>query len=144
VNPSSSESLPPPNFTAAAQNDFAARLLWSITPAYAGANHEPVVAIRGRSRVVARPGETVRLEAVVSDPDRDSVTVRWWRWKDVDTYPGEATLSSPAARITQLRVPDDATPGQVIQLVVEATDSGQPSLTRYQRVVVSVTEGRSR
>jgi len=144
VNPSSSESLPPPNFTAAAQNDFAARLLWSITPAYAGANHEPVVAIRGRSRVVARPGETVRLEAVVSDPDRDSVTVRWWRWKDVDTYPGEATLSRPAARITQLRVPDDATPGQVIQLVVEATDSGQPWLTRYQRVVVSVTEGRSR
>jgi hypothetical protein len=36
-------------------------------------------------------------------------------------------------------VPNDATPGQTIQLVLEATDDGTPALTRYQRVVVSVT-----
>ena len=139
VNPASPPSSPPPNFTPAAQNDFAARLLWSITPAYAGANHEPAVAIRGSSRIVARPGETVRLEAVASDPDRDTVTLRWWRWKDVDTYPGDVTLSNPAAPTVEFRLPDDAMPGQVIQLVVEATDSGRPALTRYQRLAVSVT-----
>jgi hypothetical protein len=132
------ESSPPPNFTPAAQNDFAARLLWSVTPAFASANHEPVVAIRGSARIAARPGETVSLEAAVSDPDRDAVTVRWWRWKEADSYPGDVMLSNPLARTMQFRVPGDAMPGQVIQLVVEATDSGQPSLTRYQRVVVSV------
>jgi hypothetical protein len=37
-----------------------------------------------------------------------------------------------------MQVPADATPGQTIQLVLEATDDGRPALTRYQRVVVTV------
>jgi hypothetical protein len=40
-------------------------------------------------------------------------------------------------------VPVDAIPGQTIQLVLEATDDGQPALTRYERVVVSVAAGRA-
>jgi cellulose-binding protein len=97
------------------------------------------VTIRGSARVSARPGETVRLEGAASDPDGNAVTVRWWRWKDVDTYPGDVSLSDPTALGTGLQVPNDATPGQTIQLVLEATDDGTPVLTRYQRVIVSVT-----
>jgi len=67
------------------------------------------------------------------------VTTRWWRWKDVDSYPGDIALSNPSPGTTQFRVPDDAAPGQTIQLVFEATDNGMPPLTRYQRAVVSVT-----
>ena len=129
---------PRPNFTPAAQNGFAARMRWSVTPTYAGANHEPRVTIRGRARVSARPGETVRLEAMASDPDGDAVAVRWWRWKDVDTYPGDVSLSDPTALAMHVQVPDDATAGQTIHLVLEATDNGTPELTRYQRVVLSV------
>lgn len=129
---------PNPNFTPAAQNALAARMRWSVTPTYAGANHEPHVSVRGSSRVSARPGETVRLEAFTSDPDGNAVTVKWWRWKDVDTYPGDVTLSSPTSLSTGVRVPADALAGQTIHLVVEATDDGTPALTRYQRVVVTV------
>ena len=88
---------PDPNFTPAAQHGFAARLLWSVTPTYAAANHEPKVSLRGSTRISARPGETIRLEAVVSDPDGDAVAVRWWHWKDVGTYPGQVTVASPTA-----------------------------------------------
>lgn len=130
---------PQPNFTPAAQNAFAARMRWSVTPTFAGANHEPAAAIRGSTRVPVRPGETVRLEATVSDPDGNAVMVRWWRWKEVDTYPGEVSLSDPTALMTRLRVPNDATPGQTIHLVLEATDDGMPELIRYQRLVLSVT-----
>lgn len=129
---------PDPDLTPAAQNGLAARLLWSVTPAYAAANHEPSVTIRGSSRVSARPGETVRLEGVTSDPDGNVVTVRWWRWKEVDTYPGQVRVSNPASLATSLHVPSDATPGQTIQLILEATDNGTPPLTRYQRVIVFV------
>ena len=128
---------PQPNFTPAAQNDFAARMHWSVTPTYAGANHEPRVSIRGSNRLSARPGETVRLEGIASDPDGDVVAVRWWRWKAVDTYPGDVSFSDPSGLVTTLRVPDDALPGQVLQLVLEATDAGKPALTRYQRIVVA-------
>ena len=141
IGPEGPATRPPsqqPNFTPAVQNDFAARMLWSVTPTYDRANHEPHVAIQGSAGVSARPGDTVPLSATVSDPDGDRVAVRWWRWKDVDTYPGDVTLVDPTALSTCLRVPDDAKPGQTIQLVLEATDSGTPALTRYGRVVVSV------
>lgn len=127
-----------PNFTPAAQNDFAARMKWSVTPTYAGANHEPRVTIRGSARISARPGRTVRLRGVASDPDGDAASVKWWRWKEVDTYPGEVTLSNPDSLSTSLQVPADAAAGETIHLILEATDNGKPALTRYQRVVITV------
>ena len=136
--PKTRSPSPQPNFAPAAQNDFAARVKWSVTPTFAGANHEPRVTLRGSAHVSAKPGETVRLEGATSDPDGNAVTVRWWRWKDVDTYPGDVSLASPASLATSFQVPSDATAGQTIQLVLEATDNGSPPLTRYQRVVVTV------
>src|SRR6266581_2790236 len=52
---------PDPDFIPAAQYGLAARLLWSVTPTYAGANHEPRVSVRGSPALSARPGETIRL-----------------------------------------------------------------------------------
>jgi hypothetical protein len=132
-------SAPDLNFTPAAQNGFAARMKWSVTQTFAAANHEPRVTIRGSSRISARPGETVRLQGVTSDPDRNAVAVKWRQWKDVDTYPGQVTFSNPNSLATSMQVPADATAGQTIHLILEATDNGTPALTRYQRVVVSVT-----
>jgi hypothetical protein len=129
---------PQPNFVPAAQNDFAARMKWSVTPTFAGANHDPVVTLRTSAHVSARPGETVKLEGTASDPDGDTVTAKWWRWKDVDTYPGDVTIANPPSLATTFQVPSDAKAGQTIQLVLEATDNGTPPLTRYQRVVVTV------
>ena len=77
---------------------------------------------------------------MTSDPDRNAITVKWWRWKDVDTYPGDVRLSDTASHAVSVQVPADAVAGQTIQLIVEATDNGTPSLTRYKRVVVSVTQ----
>jgi hypothetical protein len=130
---------PDPRFTAAAQNAFAARLLWSVTPTFAGANHEPRVTIRGGSAITARAGETVRLDGAVSDPDGNAVTVRWWQWKDVGTYPGQVTLADPSSLATTEQIPADASAGQTIHLILQATDNGTPRLTRYQRVIISVT-----
>jgi hypothetical protein len=130
---------PDPNFTPAAQNDLTARLRWSVTRAYAGANHEPRVTIRGSSRISARPGATVRLQGVVSDPDENAVTVRWWQWRDVGTYPGRVTVTNPGALATTVEVPADARAGQTVHLILEATDNGAPPLTRYQRVVITAS-----
>jgi hypothetical protein len=141
VGPEGPKTRPPspqPNFAPAAQNDFAARVKWSVTPKYAAANHEPRVSIRGGTRILARAGETVRLEGAASDPDGNAVKVRWWRWKDVDSYPGEVSVSSPGSLAASIQVPADAVAGQTIQLVLEATDDGTPPLTRYARVVVAV------
>jgi hypothetical protein len=125
-------------FFAAAQNDLAARMKWSVTPKFGDANHPPQVMIKGPLDIPARAGSTVSLEGEVSDPDHDTVTATWWQYNDAGTYPGDITFSDPAALTTTFRVPEDAKPGQTIHIVLEATDSGTPRLTRYQRVVVTV------
>lgn len=126
-------------FFAAAQHDFAARLKWSVTPNWGDANHEPRVAIKGSLAVAARPGTTVRLQGETSDPDGDEVTVSWWQYHDAGTYPGDITLADTSTLTTTFEVPADARPGQTIHVILEATDDGVPALTRYQRVVVTVT-----
>ncbi|MGH7680219.1 MAG: nucleoside hydrolase-like domain-containing protein [Gemmatimonadaceae bacterium] len=138
-DPSARPPTPSPNFTPAAQNAFAARMQWSVTPTYAGTNHEPSVTIRGSARISARPGETIRLEGAASDPDGNAVTVKWWRWNAVDTYPGQVTISTPTSLATTIHVPADAMAGQTIHMILEATDDGTPRLTRYARLVVSVS-----
>jgi hypothetical protein len=125
-------------FFAAAQNDLATRMQWSVTPKFGDANHPPQVKIKGPLDVSARAGGTVSLEAEVSDPDHDKVTVTWWQYNDAGTYQGDVTFSDASALTTSFRVPEDAKPGQTIHIILEATDSGTPRLTRYQRVVVTV------
>ena len=125
-------------FFAAAQNDFAARLKWSVTPKFADANHEPKVRIKGPQEVSAQPGNTVRLEGEVSDPDQDAVKVLWWQDGGAGTYPGDVHFSDSTALSTKLLVPNNAKPGETIHIILEGTDNGTPPLTRYQRLVVRI------
>ncbi len=125
-------------FFAASQNDFAARLKWSVTAKFSDANHAPKVGVKGPRDVIARAGSTVRLEGAVSDPDRNAVKVNWWQYNDAGTYPGDISFSDATALTTTFRVPGDAKSGQTIHVILEATDNGAPPLTRYQRVIVRV------
>jgi len=125
-------------FLAAAQNDFAARLQWSVTPKFDHANHPPAVQIKGPLAISAAPGSTVRLEGAVSDPDHNQVHVTWWQYNDAGTYPGDISFSDSATLFTTFRVPDDARAGQTISVILEGTDNGTPPLTRYQRVTITI------
>ena len=125
-------------FFVAAQNDFAARMKWSVTPKYRDANHDPVVKVKGPLTIPAKAGSTVRLRGQTSDPDGNSVTVKWWQYNDAGTYPGEIVFSTPDGLTTSFQIPPDAKPGQTIHAILEGTDNGTPPLTRYQRVIVTV------
>jgi hypothetical protein len=135
----SATELAYPNFFPQAQHDFAARLKWSVTPKYADANHEPIVKIEGPLQVLASAREKIRLNGVVSDPDGDAVSVKWWLF-GVGTYLNQVTISNPTSLQTQVQIPNDAMPGQTIHLILEATDNGKPALTRYQRVVIKIRD----
>jgi hypothetical protein len=126
-----------PDFFPALQRDFAARLKWSVTPHFADANHEPKVRMMSPLNITAQAGKTVRLEGGVTDPDGDAITVTWWKHPD-SSYPSDIAFANPSSAITDFRIPTDALPGQTIHLILEATDSGSPALTRYQRVVVTI------
>ena len=126
-----------PDFFPAAQRDFAARLKWSVTPQYSGANHPPLVMIEGPLNVLALPGETIKLNGAASDPDKDKVDVKWWQFQ-VGSYAGKVRIWNAATRQVKVLIPKDAIAGQTIHLVFEASDNGAPSLTAYQRVIITV------
>jgi hypothetical protein len=126
-----------PDFFPAAQRDFAARLKWSVTPKYSNANHEPLVTIEGTQDVLAAPGETIKLNGNVSDPDGDKISISWWQL-NVGTYPNKVNISNSKAAQAKVIIPKDAVAGQTIHVIIEATDNGSPALTRYQRVIIIV------
>lgn len=128
-----------PNFFPQAQRDFANRLKWSVTENYYDANHEPEVSIMGPLNLVATPGQKIRLHGFVSDPDGDHAAVSWWQFH-VGSYPGKVEISNAISLQAGVLIPKDAVEGQTIHIIFEATDDGAPSLTRYQRVIVTVKD----
>ena len=126
-----------PDFFPKAQRDFAARLKWSVTPAYKNANHEPVAKIEGPLNIMASAGQKIRINGEVSDPDGNSVSVKWWQFH-VGSYPNKVEISNPDKAQTEVLIPNDAIGGQTIHLILEATDNGTPSLTRYQRMIITI------
>lgn len=124
-----------PNFISAIQNDFAARMAWSVTSDYDAVNHHPSVS--GPYEITAAPGETVKVRIKVSDPDGDNLTLNWSQYK-VGTYAGDVEAAAPSSQTLSITVPADAAFGDTIHFVLTAEDDGQPQLVRYHRVVISV------
>jgi hypothetical protein len=124
-----------PNFFPVLQNDFAARFAWCVTPNYKDANHNP--AVDAPLSISAKPGEKVKLEGSVTDPDGNAVTSKWWLFK-VGTYSGDVKIDDPSSQRTSITIPEDAKPGQTIHMILEASDNGSPALTRYHRTIITV------
>lgn len=131
------------------QNDFAARMAWSVATNYADANHPPVPKLGHPAELTARPGERVDLRAEGStDPDGDALTYAWFYYPE----PGTFTTARPRTGVpvdiedadkahAWFTVPTDRVmpPGTgTMHVILAVTDDGTPSLTRYQRVIVTV------
>ncbi|MCI0739896.1 MAG: hypothetical protein L0Y72_12690, partial [Gemmataceae bacterium] len=90
--------------------------------------------------LTARAGATVEMSAAGStDPDGHQLSHRWWQYREAGSYSGAVELKNAQRKAAALSVPNDAAKGQTIHVICEVTDSGTPLLTRYQRVVVTVT-----
>lgn len=130
------------------QNDFAARMDWTILP-YDKANHPPLPKLAHPNELSAKAGERVNLSAEGStDPDGDALSYRWFY------YPEPGTLATSSARDGQpvpiqnfdqskawFTVPVQRVmpPGTgTMHIILAVTDHGMPRLTRYRRVLVTV------
>ena len=125
-------------WTAAIQNDWAARADWGITPNVKDANHPPTAKVAGPLDRTVTPGQKVTLSAEgSSDPDGDKLSFRWWRYDDVDTSTARIDIAGAATQSgASFVVPDEV--GKTIHIILEVTDDGDPPLTRYQRVIFTI------
>lgn len=128
------------------QNDFAARMDWTVKP-LAEANHPPVPRLGHPERLTAKPGERVRLSAEGSaDPDGDALSFEWFYYPEPGTL---STSSGSTGAPVRIEGADQANASFVVptervfrtgtmHVILAVTDRGSPRLTRYKRVVVSV------
>lgn len=131
---------------AAYQNDFAARMDWTIKP-YAEANHPPVVRIAHSERLVAKAGERVMLSAEgSSDPDNNRLLYIWFYYPEAGTLSvatgrsGEpVAIENGTTREASFVVPKVFPKPGTMHFIVAVTDDGVPALTRYRRVIITVT-----
>ncbi len=122
------------------QNDFAARMMWTTKP-YEEANHPPVPVLDVPKAMTVRSGERFQLRAHATDPDGDSVSLFWFDYPEAGSYKGTVKIRIrrktclPACGLSRRK----SIKPRPFTSFWRATDKGTPPLTRYQRVIVTVT-----
>lgn len=130
------------------QNDFAARMDWTIKP-YKEANHPPVPKLGHPARLTAKPGARIELSAAgTTDPDGDALSYEWFYYHEAGTFPVSSARSGQPLEIKNFDQPKawfTVPTGRVMppgtgemHVILAVTDHGTPRLTRYQRVIVHV------
>jgi hypothetical protein len=144
------------------QNDFAARMDWTVRD-FPHANHNPKVSVNGDDgkgpiRIDAEVGQPVTLDASrTSDPDGQKLHFTWFHYAeaggtgtalaDVKIDNGEAAVArvTPSAVCRPQWLPDQqpcAGPGTA-HLILAVTDEGSPKLTSYRRVILTVRPSKA-
>ena len=139
------------------QNDFAARMDWTIND-FAHANHNPELVVNGQPgtapiELTADAKQTVTLDAAGSkDPDGQPLHYKWWVYEEAGlagTHGADITIAgatTPQAHVTVISPCRAAwIPGLipcrgagVAHIILEVTDEGSPRLTSYRRIIVHV------
>jgi hypothetical protein len=138
------------------QNDFAARMTWTIAD-YTHANHNPVIVVNGqggtaRMEVDVRVGQSIMLDASrSSDPDRQAIHFHWFHYKEAGLADGNlADLKLEGTETPHVTIHADAAcrprwlptipckGDGVAHVILTVTDEGSPQLTSYRRVILHV------
>ena len=124
-------------------NDFAARMDWSVTNKYENANHQPVAVLNGdKSRhvleITASAGKEIELNANGSgDPDGNSLSYSWSFYDEPSSYDGTVAIQGINTSSAKVEIPEDAR-GKTIHIILEIHDNGSPNLYAYRRMIVNV------
>ena len=121
------------------QNDFAARMDWTIK-SYKEANHPPKAILKHANSLRVKSGEKVTLNAEGSmDPDGNTLAYQWIYYPEPGSYNSKESLGIENLNaVSTFFTAPKVTEPQTIHIILAVTDNGKPALTRYQRVIVTV------
>jgi hypothetical protein len=123
-------------------NDFAARMDWCVLD-YEHANHHPIAVVDGNTtrKVLHREvvaGNRIQFDAAgSSDPDNDGFNYRWWQYTEAGSPDCAVELENPDSVRASFQSPH-VTERRSVHVVLTVSDEGQPPLTSYRRVIVSI------
>ncbi|KAK9452537.1 hypothetical protein V1511DRAFT_190554 [Dipodascopsis uninucleata] len=146
------------------QNDFAARIQWTLSSDFESANHEPHVVLNGTTgstiyEIEPAAGNSIYLDASQSydDDKSDTLEYRWYQYKEISAIQSLTEYEVPTTPITDISKDGSIVrvdiPGpeqscinwatrEVIEqckyyhLILEVIDNGKPRLRSYRRILV--------
>ncbi|MGA9583968.1 MAG: nucleoside hydrolase-like domain-containing protein [Terracidiphilus sp.] len=138
------------------QNDFAARMTWTVAD-FAHANHNPVAVVNGQGGTAplemdVAVGQTFALDAgQSSDPDGQKLHFHWFHYGEAGLADGNlAALTLTGADTSRVTVRVDAACRPLwlplipckgdgtAHVILAVTGDGSPQLTSYRRVILQV------
>jgi hypothetical protein len=121
------------------QHDFAARMDWTIKP-YAEANHPPIPRLNHPEAITVRAGASIYMDAnKTTDPDGDSLSFFWFPYPEAGSYKGVVKINGAENATTASATAPKVEKPETLHFILRVTDKGNPSLSRYQRIIVTVT-----
>jgi hypothetical protein len=120
------------------QNDFAARMDWCIM-SYEEANHPPVPGLTHPEQITVKSGDGFILDAFnTTDPDGDSFSFLWFNYPEAGTYNKlikiDGAENAHGAYVIAPKVDEEVT----AHFILKVTDKGEPQLSRYKRVIITI------
>lgn len=119
------------------QNDFAARMDWTTKP-YQEANHPPVITMDQPDAITVQSGKHFGLGAHATDPDGDSLTYYWFQYPEAGSFKELIDMGAADMPGIYLAAPKVDKP-ETMHIILRVTDKGTPPLSRYKRVIVTIT-----
>jgi hypothetical protein len=138
------------------QNDFAARMAWTVED-FKHANHNPVAVVNDHGGTAPielnlTVGQTIALDASRStDPDGQPIHFHWFHYSEAGLEDGNlAALTLTGTNTSRVTIRADAAcrpywlpiipcrGDGLAHVILEVTDDGTPQLTSYRRVILHV------
>jgi len=83
-------------------------------------------------------GQRIQLDATGStDPDNDTLNYRWWQYVEAGSPDCLVNLANANSVIASFQASDVVEPMSV-HIILSVSDEGQPPLTSYRRIIVSI------
>ena len=120
------------------QQDWVARADWCVKN-YDDANHPPKVNLSTTTALTAKTGEELKLDVSGStDSDGDQLAFDWFYHREASQSQTAASVENADSAKASVTIPREAVSRDTLHFVCRVSDDGQPALTRYARVIVTV------